>query len=247
MTTSPPRPYALCWVSAASDPSTIRTGIAVFARSAYRKFRSVGGGAYTLRAGGEGFRGSAMSVVVSHQPLSGKVKLKIAIKENVTVSAAGSEPVASDSNANAIRLTDNFLRALPTEGPDLQPVLSKFISPAAAGTAGISLVLDGLEADQLDDIPSSSIKRITIDKNPYAAEFRRPGEARVEITTKSGSPTLFHGGIALFARSSPGFRWAGVLGESSAARNASPKERCSDNSLTTFPNAYTASPHLKKT
>jgi hypothetical protein len=188
-----------------------------------------------------------MSVVVSHQPLSVKVKLKIAIKENVTVSAAGSEPVASDSNANAIRLTDNFLRALPTEGPDLQPVLSKFISPAAAGTAGISLVLDGLEADQLDDIPSSSIKRITIDKNPYAAEFRRPGEARVEITTKSGSPTLFHGGIALFARSSPGFRWAGVLGESSAARNASPKERCSDNSLTTFPNAYTASPHLKKT
>jgi len=81
MTTSPPRPYALCWVSAASDPSTIRTGIAVFARSAYRKFRSVGGGAYTLRAGGEGFRGSAMSVVVSHQPLSGKVKLKIAIKK----------------------------------------------------------------------------------------------------------------------------------------------------------------------
>src|SRR5260370_34384616 len=108
-----------------------------------------------------------MSVVVSYQALSVKVKVKMAIKENVTVSAAGSEPVASDSNANAIRLTDNFLRALPTECPDLQPVLSKFISPAAAGTAGISLVLAALEADQLDDIPSASLNRITVDENPY--------------------------------------------------------------------------------
>ena len=165
-------------------------------------FRAVGGGAYTLRAEGEGFRGSAISVVVSNQPLSVKIKLKIAVEENVNVSAVGSDPVASDSNAKAVRLNDNFLRALPTEGPDLQPVLSKFVSPAAAGTTGIAVVLDGLEADQLDDVPSSSIQRITIDKNPYAAEFRRPGKARVEITTKSGSPKLFHGGFALFARNS---------------------------------------------
>ena len=165
-------------------------------------FRGVGGGAYTLRAEGEGFRGSAISVVVSNQPLSVKIKLKIAVEESVTASAVGSDPVASDSNAKAVRLNDNFLRALPTEGPDLQPVLSKFVSPAAAGTTGIAVVLDGLEADQLDDIPSSSIKRITIDKSPYAAEFRRPGKARVEITTKSGSPKLFHGGFALFARNS---------------------------------------------
>src|SRR3981189_500891 len=165
-------------------------------------FRGVGGGAYTLRAEGEGFRGSAISVVVSNQPLSVKIKLKIAVEESVTASAVGSDPVASDSNAKAVRLNDNFLRALPTEGPDLQPVLSKFVSPAAAGTTGIAVVLDGLEADQLDDVPSSSIKRITIQKNPYAAEFRRPGKARVEITTKSGSPKLFHGGFALFARNS---------------------------------------------
>jgi len=164
-------------------------------------FSSVEGGTYSLRAEGEGFRGS-ISVVVSNKPLNVKIKLKIAAEENVTVSAAGSDPVASDSNANAVRLNDNFLRALPTDGPDLQPVLNRFISPAAAGTAGISVVVDGLEADPLDDIPSSSIKRVTIDKNPYAAEFRRPGKARVEITTKSGSPKLFHGGIALFTRNS---------------------------------------------
>jgi len=171
MTTSPPRPYALCWVSAASDPSTIRTWHCCFRSLCLPEIQDVGGGAYT--AAGWGRRFSRLSHVRRCFPstLSGKVKLKIAIKENVTVSAAGSEPVASDSNANAIRLTDNFLRALPTEVRTWQPVLSKFISPAAAGTAGISLVLDGLEADQLDDIPSSSIKRITIDKNPYAAEI----------------------------------------------------------------------------
>ncbi len=163
-------------------------------------FRSVEGGTYSLRAEGEGFSESVVSVVVSDKPLNIKIKLKIATEENVTVSATGSDPVASDSNANAVKLNDNFLRALPTEGQDLQAVLNRFISPAAAGTAGTSVVLDGLEADQLDDIPSSSIKRITIDKNPYAAEFRRPGKARVEITTKSGSPKLSHGGIALFAR-----------------------------------------------
>src|ERR1700730_12457121 len=163
-------------------------------------FRSVEDGTYSLRAEGEGFRESVMSVVVSNKPLNVKIKLKIAAAENVTVSAAGLDPVASDSNANAVRLNDNFLRALPTEGQDLQAVLNRFISPAAAGTTGISVVLDGLEADELDETPSSSIKRITIDKNPYAAEFRRPGKARVEIMTKSGSPKLFHGGIALFAR-----------------------------------------------
>src|ERR1700680_5097466 len=165
-------------------------------------FRSLEGGTYSLRAEGEGFHESAMSVVVSDKPLNIKIKLKIATEENVTVSASGSDPVASDSNANAVKLNDNFLRALPTEGQDLQAVLNRFISPAATGTAGTAVVLDGLEADQLDDVPSSSIQRITIDKNPYAAEFRRPGKARVAITTKSGSPKLFHGGFALFARNS---------------------------------------------
>src|ERR1700730_1926768 len=165
-------------------------------------FRSVEDGTYSLRAEGEGFLETGVCVVVFNKPLNVKIKLKIAAAENVTVSAAGLDPVASDSNANAVRLNDNFLRALPTEGQDLQPVLDRFISPAAAGTTGISVILDGLGADQLDDIPSSSIKRITIDKNPYAAEFRRPGKARVEITTKSGSPRLFHGGIALFTRNS---------------------------------------------
>jgi hypothetical protein len=165
-------------------------------------FRSVAAGAYSLRAESEGFRESAMSVLITDKPLNVKIKLRIAAEENVTVNTTGSDPLAADSNANAVRLNDNFLRALPTEGQDLQPVLDRFISPAAAGTTGVSVILDGLEADQLDDIPSSSIKRITIDKNPYAAEFRRPGKARVEITTKSGSPRLFHGGIALFARNS---------------------------------------------
>jgi hypothetical protein len=165
-------------------------------------FKDVTAGAYSLRAESEGFQESAISVVVLDKPLNVKIKLRITAEENVTVSATGSDPIASDSNANAVGLNDNLLRALPTEGQDLQPVLDRFISPAAAGTAGTSIVLNGLEADQLDDIPISSIKRITIDKNPYAAEFRRPGKARVEITTKSGSPRLFHGGIALFARNS---------------------------------------------
>ncbi len=43
---------------------------------------------------------------------------------------------------------------------------------------------------------------MAINRNPYSAEYRRPGKARVEVTTKTGSTTLFHGGLALYWRNS---------------------------------------------
>jgi len=120
MTTSPPRPYALCWVMLQRSEYDTHWHCC-FRSLCLPKFRSVGGGAYTLRAGGEGFEGLSHVRRCSHQPLSGKVKLKIAIKENVTVSAAGwSRRLRFKCKRH--KADRQFSRALPTEGPDLQPV-----------------------------------------------------------------------------------------------------------------------------
>ena len=51
-------------------------------------------------------------------------------------------------------------------------------------------------------MPSSAIRSVKIDRNPYSAEFQHPGAARAEITTKHGHGHRYHGSIGFFARNS---------------------------------------------
>ena len=108
-----------------------------------------------------------------------------ASRQNVTVTAED-EPdldlaTAASSNADALRLEDDTLLQLPVETGDALGALSNFLSPAAQGAVGPSIIVDGVETDAFD-VPAWSIKRIRIDKNPYSAEFRRPGKSRIEVT-----------------------------------------------------------------
>src|SRR5207253_10167347 len=43
--------------------------------------------------------------------------------------------------------------------------------------------VDGVPTNSLD-LPLSSIKNITVNQNPYSAEFGRPGKGRIEVKTK---------------------------------------------------------------
>jgi TonB dependent receptor/Carboxypeptidase regulatory-like domain len=164
--------------------------------------KGVSSGAYLLRVEREGFQKFETTVTVANEPVDLKIRIRIAASEQITVNSSVTDRVSADSNGDAVKLNDNLLRTLPTQSDNLLPLLQQFISPAAAGTSRMSVLVDGIESDQLDDLPNSAIKRVAIDKNPYSAEYRRPGKARVEVTTKTGSRTLFHGGIALFWRNS---------------------------------------------
>ncbi|HZR31429.1 MAG TPA: TonB-dependent receptor [Terriglobales bacterium] len=165
-------------------------------------FRNVEAGPYSIKATGEGLQSPDLAVIVRNTSVELKITARITTGEQITVSSSAIDRVSPEGNASAVTVNDNFLRALPTDSQNLLPLLNNFIVPAATATAGPSIVVDGLEADQLDDVPAYAIKRMIIDRNPYSAEYRRPGTARVEITTKTGSQKLFHGNLALFGRNS---------------------------------------------
>jgi hypothetical protein len=50
-------------------------------------------------------------------------------------------------------------------------------------------VVNGIEANGPGVTPSA-VQEVKINNNPYSARFSRPGRARLEIVTKSGSPPL---------------------------------------------------------
>jgi hypothetical protein len=165
-------------------------------------FKNVARGEYLLSVVSAGFQNFETTVTVAGPSLNLKIRMKIAAGEQITVRSTPADRISPESNSDALKINDNLLRALPTEGQNLSPLLTRFLSPAASGTTGPAIVVDGIEADQLDDLPVSAIKRIAIDRNPYSAEYRRPGKARLEVTTKTGSTTLFHGGLAVYWRNS---------------------------------------------
>jgi hypothetical protein len=165
-------------------------------------FKNLAIGEYLLTVESAGFENYKTAVPVKGPAINLKITMKIAAADQVTVRSTPSDRISPESNSDALKINDNFLHALPAESQNLSPLLSRFLSPATSSTAGPSIVVDGIETDQLDDLPVSSIKRVAIDRNPYSAEYRRPGSARVEVTTKTGSTTLFHGGVALYWRNS---------------------------------------------
>jgi Carboxypeptidase regulatory-like domain/TonB dependent receptor len=165
-------------------------------------FKNVAGGNYRLVVESAGFQKYELPVSVSGRAMILRITMKIATGEQVTVRSTPADRVSPESNSDAIKVNDNFLRAIPAESQELSPLLNRFLSPATAAAGGPSIIVDGVETNQLDDLPVSAIKRIAIDANPYSAQYRRPGSGRVEITTKTGSTKLFHGGVVVYLRNS---------------------------------------------
>jgi len=111
--------------------------------------------------------------------------------EEVTVTARGDDPLAAQQNASAVELDGALLGSLPAKLEDPLAVASLFVDPAANGAGGTRIVVDGVEGDTLD-VPSSSVKTVAVDSNPYSAEFSRPGKGRIEVTTWGGSLVRQH-------------------------------------------------------
>src|SRR6266498_3653035 len=164
-------------------------------------FENIPPGQYSLQATAKNYETNEQAITVGAQPPAWiKIKMKIRVEDEVTISESSVEPVISPGrNADTIKFDDDLLRELPTQGQDILPVIANFLSPAALGAEGMSLIIDGAESSGLG-IPGSAIKSLRINRNPYAAEFRRPGKGRVEVTTADGARKRIHGGAALFAR-----------------------------------------------
>ena len=165
-------------------------------------FTDVPSGRYVLRGKAGDMQNGEAGVVVEANVVEVKLQMKVSLEDEITVSATEPDPVSPDKNSDSVALSATLLRELPTDSQNILPLLNNFVAPAAGGTEGISLVVDGAEADQIDDLPASAIEDVAINRNPYAVEFRRPGKARIEITTKHGSRKRYHGHFGIFARDS---------------------------------------------
>lgn len=169
------------------------------------RFEGVPPGSYELKVKAENFATTEINVkIADFDPEPVRVRMAVKSKsEEVTVTADsgldGGIALDPGDNANAVKIEEELLFALPMEGQNVVGALANFLSPAAQGAMGPSIVVDGVEG--AFDVPAWSIKRIRMNKNPYSVQFRRPGKSRIEVTTRDGRSN-FHGGLSIIAGNS---------------------------------------------
>jgi len=173
--------------------------------SGFFRFDNLAPGNYTLDFHAEGFRDARINTSLTPKrqaPI--RVVLQIAVP-NETVSVATGDsapPVSSQSseNQNTNTIDRNALDRVPVFDQDYITTMSRFLDDNSTGTNGVTLVVNGIEANGPGVTPSA-IQEVKINNNPYSARFSRPGRARLEIITKGGSPT-YHGSLNFMFRDS---------------------------------------------
>ncbi len=167
-------------------------------------FDGVPPGAYTLRCEATSFV-TAVKEVIARPGAPVNVTLKLqtgAVEEAISVSGSGrdeEESISIERNAGRLNFDDNLLSSLPTPGENPLQLVTAFLSPATQGSEGVSVSVDGMEAGGVD-LPARSVRRLRLNRNPYSAEFRRPGKARVEALTDESSFRRYHGSFGYYAR-----------------------------------------------
>jgi hypothetical protein len=168
-------------------------------------FDNIAPGKYTLECRAEGFRDTRMAAAVTSKrftPL--RIVMPISVEaESVTVATGVNVPVLStetSENQNANAIDRNALDRVPVFDQDYITTMSRFLDDNATGTNGVTLVVNGIEANGPGVTPSA-VQEVKINNNPYSARFSRPGRARLEIVTKSGSPA-YHGSLNFMFRDS---------------------------------------------
>jgi Carboxypeptidase regulatory-like domain len=168
-------------------------------------FERLMAGKYTLTLHSEGFRDVEMSTTVNNRRASSlRITMKILVQaENVTVATGDAVPLVStdvQANQNMNSIDRNALDRVPVFDQDYITTMSRFLDDNAIGTNGVTLVVNGIEANGPGVTPSA-VQEVRINNNPYSARFSRPGRARLEIITKGGTPD-YHGSLNFMFRDS---------------------------------------------
>jgi hypothetical protein len=105
---------------------------------------------------------------------------------------------APDNNQDAASISADDIKSLPILDGDVVATLSAFLDAGATGEGGPTLVIDGVEMKTLGVSPSA-IERISINQNPYSAQYKQPGRGQIEIVTKNVADK-FHGSASFTFR-----------------------------------------------
>jgi Carboxypeptidase regulatory-like domain len=160
-------------------------------------------GDYQLDVQKDGFRQVRISLSVGTKPNPPlRIILPISVpNQEIAVQADEAAPqvgteIAQNQNANTVDRA--ALDRVPVFDQDYVTTLSRFLDDSAIGTNGVTLVVNGVEANG-PGVSASAVKEVRINQNPYSALFSRPGRARLEIATKEGTPN-FHGSLNFMFR-----------------------------------------------
>jgi hypothetical protein len=169
------------------------------------RFENLAMAVYSIEVRAASFQEAKLNVVVGKKPLSPvRINLLLA-SQNQVVTVGGQDlsvEVTTDvaENQNASLIDRSALDRVPVFDQDYVATLSRFLDDNSLGTNGVTLVVNGVEANG-PGVSSSAVQEVKINQNPYSALFSRPGRARLEIITKGGTPDL-HGTVNFLFRDS---------------------------------------------
>ena len=144
-------------------------------------------GIYSVRATAAGFSNFEQASYEIRTAQGQILNISLLLKaqaDQVTIAADAAAVVDTEpsNNAGALVLQKEDLDALPDDRDDLATDLQALAGPAA-GPNGGEIYIDGFTGGRLPS--KQSIREIRINANPFAAQFDRPGQGRIEIFTKS--------------------------------------------------------------
>ena len=175
-------------VAIVATGSAAATQTPVTDQSGAFRFERIVPAEYEIRAAFPGFKPAAVRVRVGARAPS-PVTLTMAIEgvtQEVSVSGGGAETsTAAAANLNTISVDANQLDDLPVLDQDIVGAMSRFLDSTAIGTNGVTVLVNGVEVNELA-LSASAVQQIRINHDPYSAEFMRPGRGRIEIVTKPG-------------------------------------------------------------
>src|SRR5438876_3620176 len=164
------------------------------------RFEGVASGNYEVRTHAEGFKTDTSKVNVgTRSPRRLRIVLPIEnLNQQITVSGDTPEISTDPSENKDVATVDRqALDDLPVFDQDVVATMSRFLDSSALGTNGVALIVDGIQGAGV--LSASAIQTVTINNNPYSAEYSRPGRGRIEITTKPGS-SEYHGTVNFLFR-----------------------------------------------
>jgi hypothetical protein len=167
------------------------------------RFEQVSPGRYDVLVTFEGFQPTTARLTVgSRSPAPLHVTLPLAaLTQEVTVGNVLTE-VKTDaaSNLDSSSVDAASIEKLPVFDQDILSTMSRFLDASAIGTNGVTLIVNGIEMNNLM-VSASAIQQIKINQDPYSAEYPRPGRGRIEVVLKPGSQE-YHGVGNVFFRDS---------------------------------------------
>jgi hypothetical protein len=167
------------------------------------RFTRVPPGDYVAHVSYEGFEPADVAVSIGSQAAKPvRISLTVAgVHQQATVMAdSGQISTDPSENKDSVSISGETLSNLPVFDQDYIGTMSRFLDSGAIGTSGVTLVVDGMEVNDLG-VSASAIKEVKINNDPYSAEFARPGRGRIEVVTKPGS-LEYHGTFNFLFRDS---------------------------------------------